>query len=227
MAEKKMVLVVGLGRFGSALCERLMNLKQYVVAVDKVRARVEALADVADLTAQLDATDEEALVKIGAREADVAVVAIGENTEASILASAILRELGVPYVMARAQTALHARVLARVGAHRVIFPERDMGMRVADHFVFPWLSHFSQIPGSELLVGKTTPRREMVGRSLADLNFRNAYNAVVLLVDRRGEQFIPRADTVIEATDQLFISGRSDEINEWIDSFKENKEEKR
>lgn len=113
---------------------------------------------------------------------------------ASILTTAILRELGVPYVMARAQTALHARVLARVGAHRVIFPERDMGMRVADHFVFPWLSQFSQVPGSELLVGKTAPRKEMVGKSLMELNFRNEYNAVVLLVDRQGEQFIPRAD---------------------------------
>lgn len=227
MTEKKMVLVVGLGRFGAALCERLVALRQYVVAVDKVRSRVELLADDVDLTAQLDATDEEALVKVGVREADVAVVAIGENTEASILATAILRELGVPYVMARAQTALHARVLARVGAHRVIFPERDMGMRVADHFVFPWLSQFSQVPGSELLVGKTAPRPEMIGKSLAELNFRNEYNAVVLLVDRQGEQFIPRADTVVEATDQLFISGKSDEINQWVQGSKESKEAKR
>ena len=226
MTEKKMVLVVGLGRFGAAICERLVFFKQYVVAVDRVRSRVEALADDVDLTAQLDSTDEEALIKIGAREADVAIVAIGENTEASILTTAILRELDVPYVMSRAQTALHARVLARVGAHRVIFPERDMGTRVADHFVFPWLSQFTQVPGSELLVGKVAPRQEMIDKNLAQLDFRNEYNAVVLLIDRHGEQFIPRADTIIEATDQLFISGKRDEVDLWVNA-KESKEAKR
>ena len=100
--ESKSYLVIGLGRFGTALCNRLVDLGQRVVGVDKVRAHVEELADRLDLAAQLDATDEEALVKVGAKDADVAVVAVGEGVEASVLATAILRDLGIPLVVARA-----------------------------------------------------------------------------------------------------------------------------
>jgi Trk K+ transport system NAD-binding subunit len=151
MAEKrKMVLVVGLGRFGLSLCEKLAAMGQYVVGVDADPAKVEAVADIIALAAQLDATDEDALIKVGAKEADIAVVTIGENIEASILATTIIKGFNIPLVVARAQTALHARVLSRVGAHRVIFPERDMGQKVAEQFVHPWLSSFSQLPGVDI-----------------------------------------------------------------------------
>jgi trk system potassium uptake protein TrkA len=218
---KKTVLVVGLGRFGFALCERLAALGQHVVAVDKVRALVEDVSDFVELSAQLDATDEDALAKVGAKDADVAVVSIGENLEASVLATAILRGMGVPQVVARAQNALHARVLAKVGAHRVIFPERDMGIRVADLFVFPWLTQFSPLPGSEYLVGSLAPLPEMVGKSLVELDFRNRYNAVVLLINRQGSQFLPSAATIIEVEDVLLIAARQKDVEPWANRLYE------
>lgn len=212
----KTVLVVGLGRFGSALCERLVALGQRVIGVDRARANVEELSELLDVAAQLDATEEEALAKVGAREADVAVVAIGEHIEASILATTLLRGMGVPLVMARAQNALHARVLAKVGAHRVVFPERDMGFSLADLFVHPWLTQFAQVPGSDFLVGHVSPLDEMCGKTLQELSFRRRYNAIVLMVSRRGSQILPAASTVLEPEDEIFIASRSADLQAWF-----------
>ena len=122
MNSKQTILVAGLGRFGISVCEKLAELGQHVIAVDIDKDCVEEVADIVEYCAQLDATEEDLLLKVGAKEADVAIVAIGNNIEASILATAILKGLNIPRVIARAQTAIHARVLSRVGAHKVIFP---------------------------------------------------------------------------------------------------------
>jgi trk system potassium uptake protein TrkA len=172
------------------------------------------MSEVIDVAAQLDATDEEALVKAGAREADIAVVAIGESIEASILATTILIGLGVPVVTARAQNALHARVLARIGASRVFFPERDLGQRVADQISHPVLAQFTELPGSDFLVGEIAPLDEMVGKSLMELEFRSRYNAVILLVKRGENSFLPRADTVLEKSDSLVVAARRQNLKD-------------
>jgi trk system potassium uptake protein TrkA len=215
--EEKVYLVAGLGRFGQSLCKTLVEQKNQVIAVDRVRLAVEEMAEIVDLSVQADATDVEALTKIGAKEADVAVVAIGGNIEASILATTILKDLGIPYVIARAQNAVHARVLARVGANRVVFPERDMGERLGLLLVNPWMSHFAQVPGSLFYVGEIRPIPEMVGKTLVDLDFRTRYNAVVLSINRSGKRFIPKADTVIEAGDMIFVAGQREDLKKWIE----------
>ncbi len=226
MAEKnKTFLVAGLGRFGRAVCERLVELEQSVIAVDRNRIHVEAMADTVDIAAQLDITDEDALVKAGAREVDAAVVAVGENIEASVLATTILVGMSVPYVMARAQNALHARVLARVGASRVFFPERDLGRRVADQMVYPAFSGFAMIPGKGFLVGEVAPLPEMQGKSLAELEFRKRYNAVILLVGRDGGQFLPLADTVIREDDRLLIAGTRESLKVWLENGEDGESE--
>lgn len=210
--EKKVILVVGLGRFGKALCKTLAEHQDQVIGVDHLRQPVEEMADVIDLSAQADATDVEALSKIGAKEADVAVVSIGGNVEASILATTILKDLGVPHVISRAQNAIHARVLARVGANRVVFPEKDMGERLGLLLVHPWMSQFVQLPGSRFYVGEIHPLPEMEGKSLAELEFRTRYNAFVLNVSRAKERFIPCADTKIEKDDMLLVAGHREDL---------------
>jgi trk system potassium uptake protein len=225
MSEKrKTCLVLGLGRFGEAVCLRLAELGQNVIGVDRNRSRVEALSESIDLTAQMDVTDEAALEKIGVKDCDVAVVAIGESLEASILAAAILVGFKVPFVVARAQNALHARVLARVGVHRVVFPERDLGLRTADQIVHPHLSRFSEIPGSGLIVGEVGALPEMFKKTLMELDFRHRYKAVVLLVSRNGDRFLPRADTVLEENDLLMVTGKQEDIGCWIDRCKEKEQ---
>ncbi len=116
MDSKQTILVVGLGRFGVSVCEKLAQLGQHVIAVDIDKQRVEEVAEVVEYCAQLDATDEDLLLKVGAKEADIAVVAIGNSVEASILATAILKGLNIPKVIARARPPFHGRVLSRVGS---------------------------------------------------------------------------------------------------------------
>ncbi len=222
--ENKTYFVVGIGRFGLSLCTRLVALGQRVVAVDSDPSKVAEVADLVDYGVHLDASDEDALIKAGAKEADVAVVTIGENIEASIMATAILRGLDIDKVVARAQTSIHARVLARVGAHRVIFPERDMGIKVADQFVNPWLSSFSQIPGNGYIVGELDPLDEMVGKSLVDLDFRKSFGATLLLLERDGRKIFPERDTKILSGDRLMVAGDRDRLAKWVDKIKAQEE---
>lgn len=214
--DRKMVLVVGLGRFGQSLCENLISMGQNVVGVDMNPERVRDMADMLDICAQLDATDEEALVKVGAKEADIAVVCIGESIESSILASTILKGLEIPLLVARAQSKLHARVLARVGVNKVVFPEKDMGQRLAEQFIHPWITSFSRLPGAEYIVGEINPLPEMVGNNLGKLHFRTKYDAIILLFNRAGAYFLPNADTVIEEEDKLLIAGVKESISKWL-----------
>ena len=135
--EKKSFLIVGLGRFGFSLCEKLVELGQSVIGVDQLAGPVAEMSEKIDVAAQLDVSDESALIKVGAKAVDIAIVTIGASLENSILCTSILVDLGIPLVVARANSALHAKILARVGAHRIVFPEWDMGHKVAENFVYP------------------------------------------------------------------------------------------
>jgi trk system potassium uptake protein TrkA len=128
----KEYLVLGLGRFGTALCERLIEHGQTVMAVDYDQKIVQDAADWISNVVQLDVTDPDALGDIGAGDFDTAIVAIGTNFEASVLATIILKELGVKHVIAKALSTLHQQVLLRVGADEVIFPERKAGQDLGD-----------------------------------------------------------------------------------------------
>jgi len=212
--DRKSVMVIGLGRFGSALAKKLVEFEQRVIGVDKVRSRVEEMADVVDIAVQLDSTDPEALIKAGVKECDVAVVTIGENIEASVLTTSILRDLKIPRVIARANNVLHARVLARVGAHRVIFPERDMGQRLAEIIVHPWISDFTAL-GGKFLIGELPAPKSLCGKTLAELNFSTTYNIIVLLV-RRGESFVfPRGSTQLYEGDKLIVAGFPEDVKKF------------
>ncbi|MEA4880415.1 MAG: TrkA family potassium uptake protein [Synergistaceae bacterium] len=217
MEEKQTILVVGLGRFGFSLCEKLSELGQYVMAVDSRKDRVETVASLVDFSAQLNATEEELLNRIGAKEADVAVVAIGEDIESSILSAAILRGMGIKTVIARAQTNLHARVLARVGVDKVIFPERDMGRRLAESIVNPWTADFTSMSGRDFLVGEVAVLPSMVGKTLMEADFQKTYNGVVLLFDRKGKRFLPRYDTVMEEGDKILLAGSEENIKKLME----------
>ena len=128
----------------------------------------------------------------------------------------ILKDLGVPHVISRAQNVIHARVLARVGANRVVFPERDMGERLALLLVHPWLSHFAQLPGSRFYVGEIRTLPEMQGKTLVELDFRSRYNAVVLNINRSGERFIPTADSIIQEGDMMLVAGLREDLEKWV-----------
>lgn len=215
---KKTVLVIGLGRLGNALCDKIVRLGHSVMAVDKTHSKVAEIADMVDMAVQLDATDEDALRKMGAKNADIAIVAIGENLEASVLTTSILRDFEIPKIVARAQTNLHAKILVKVGAHKIVFPEKDTGERLGELLIRPWLSSFSSLPGSDLLVGSVKPIPEMLGKSLIELDFRNTYNAIVLCIRRGEATVLPKGNTLLQEGDSLVLAGKEEDMKTWLQS---------
>jgi trk system potassium uptake protein len=205
LAEEQ-VMVVGLGRFGRALGEALVGLGQDVLGVDSEERLVQECAELLTHVVQADATDREALRQIGAADFRSAVVAIGNDIEASILATHTLIDLGVRQVWAKAITASHGAILERVGAHRVVFPERDMGVRVAHSMVGRTIDYL-EIDQDFVLIETTVPRA-LVGRSLADGQIRTRHGVTVVCVKERGGRFTyATADTVLGHDDLLVIAG--------------------
>lgn len=214
--EKKSFLIVGLGRFGISLCEKLVELGQNVIGVDQLAGPVAEMSDKIDVAAQLDVADENALVKVGAKEVDIAVVTVGSSLENSILCTSILVDLGIPIVVARANNALHAKILARVGAHRIVFPEWDMGHKIAENFVYPWYSKFTKIDGGDFLFGKIKPLPEMVGKTMAELRFSQRYKVIVILLEHDGKQEAPSPIRPFLDSDGLWVLGRRSDMDELV-----------
>jgi len=131
----KQFVVVGLGRFGASVATTLAENGHDVLAIDRDPEKVQAIS--ADVThaVEADATDEEALKTLGVRNFDVAVVSIGDNVSANILCTLILKELNLPFVIVKAPDKLHGKVLTKVGADRIVYPERDMGARIAQNLI--------------------------------------------------------------------------------------------
>ena len=214
--SKKVYLIIGLGRFGISFSEKLVELGQTVIGVDNQIAPVTEMAEKIDVAAQIDVEDEASLIKIGAKEVDVAVVAIGESIEASILCTSILVDIGVPLVIARASNAVHAKVLNRVGAHSVIMPEWQMGQHMAENMVYPWYDSFTKIDGGDFVLGKITPTKDMIGKTKADLRFMQRYDAVAVLLEHNGKQLVPLPNRPFETGDKLWVLGHKDSMNKLV-----------
>ncbi|MEW6045791.1 MAG: TrkA family potassium uptake protein [Bacillota bacterium] len=205
--------VIGLGAFGSSVAATLYKLGQEVLAIDASEAQVQEMAPFVTHAVQADATDEQAMKALGIRNFDVAVVAIGD-IESSILATSVVKGLGVPYVVARAFSELHGRVLERVGADRVVYPERDMGVRVAHNLLSGNLIDYVELmPGYRIV--EVVAKEPFVGRTLKTLDFRAKYGINILAI-RRGSEVIaaPGADTVIERNDVLVAMGEDERLEE-------------
>ena len=133
--SKKQFLIIGLGRFGSSIAKTIYELGHDVLAIDKDEEKVQEISDYVTHAVQMDSTDESILKTLGVTNFDVAVVTIGSNLQDSVMATLILKELGVKYIIAKANNELHAKVLTKIGADKVVLPERDMGTRVAHNLV--------------------------------------------------------------------------------------------
>jgi trk system potassium uptake protein TrkA len=210
------VLVVGLGRFGSALAETLMDLGHQVLGVDSDPANVQHSADRLTQVVEADATDEEVMRQLGAGEFGRAVVGIGTDLEASILTTSVLAGLAVPDIWAKAITVPHGRILERVGAHHVVFPEHDMGRRVA-HLVTGRMIEFVQLDEGFALV-ELKPPKQIVGRSLGDAQVRARYGITVVCVKPKGGSFTyATPDTVPGPDDILVVAGETDRAQRFAD----------
>lgn len=198
-------LVVGLGRFGRAIATTLGDLGQEVLGVDASARIVQACSPDLTHVVQADATDVEALRQLGAGDFPNAVVAIGSDIQASILTTYALVDLRIPRIWAKAITAEHGAILERVGAHRVIFPERDMGVRMAHSMVGRTIDYL-EIDQNFVLVETTVPR-EAAGKTLIEAELRKRHNVTVVCVKQPGGHFsYATPETVINADDLLVIA---------------------
>jgi len=212
--KSKQYLVFGLGRFGFSLATALYEMGQQVMAVDTDEELVNDIAPYVTEAVQLDATDETALESLGVSNFDGAIVSIGQNVRDSVLVCVLLKEMGIPYLAAKASDELHAKVLRKIGVDRVIFPERDMGVRVAKSLVTPGVMDLMQLGDDFQIVEVLLPAR-WEGHTLAGLNVRRKYGLSILAIHRRGNYLVsPSADMALEAGDTLLVLGKREDIEE-------------
>lgn len=210
--QPERVVVVGLGRFGKSTAYNLHDLGYEVTAIDVDERQVADAANSVALAAQGDGTDEELLLSLQVEESHVGIVAQATNLEASVLTTLLLKRIGIPWVVAKAKSELHGELLERIGADRVIFPERDAGSRLAHSLAVRHISDYislSQTAG----VAKLTVPGHFVGRSLSELDLEKHYNLNVLLI-KRGQRIItvPNYRERLEEGDELVLVGPDNDM---------------
>lgn len=209
--HRKPVLVIGLGRFGTAVACTLERMGHEVLAADTDGEIVRDHRDVLTKVVEADCTDPDTLRQLGAAEFETAVVAIGDNVEASLLIVLALMDLGVPSIWAKANTERHGRILERTGAHHVVFVEQKMGERVA-HLVNERLLDFIDF-GDDFAIARLLAPESIVGLPLVTSQCRARHDVTVVGVKRAGEDFIHALpDTLILPGDELVVSGRIEKI---------------
>jgi trk system potassium uptake protein TrkA len=204
-------LVIGVGRFGTAVATTLYRLGHEVVAVDRSEDAVEAIMNHVTHAAIVDASDEEALRKLGVANFDAVVVAIGTNLEANILATVAAKTAGAKYVVSKVPTAVAARVLERIGADVVIRPEHDMGVRVAKQLATPSIIDAFNF-GPEHGVIEVEVRRKLTG-TLEQLRLRNRFGVQAIAVDRGGKVDIgPSGSYELKPGDKVVLIGSNEAV---------------
>ena len=208
------VLVIGLGRFGAATAGQLDRLGREVLAIDTDAGLVGKWADRVTHTVQADAKNIDALKQIGAQDFQVAVVAVGSSIEASVLITANLVDLKVPQIWAKAVSQSHGKILARVGANHVIYPEREAGERVA-HLVSGRMLDFIRFD-DDFALAKLYPPKFIRGKGLNESGVRTKYNVTVVGVKSPGRPFrYAEADTVVTNHDLIIVSGTNSDIERF------------
>ncbi|MGO1581988.1 MAG: potassium channel family protein [Actinomycetaceae bacterium] len=199
------VLVIGLGRFGAAIAATLESLDREVLAVEKDPELVRAWSSRLPLV-EADATSADALEQLGAEEFPVAVVGVGSYLEASVLITGNLVDLGMPQIWAKAVSGEHGRILKRIGAHHVVYPEYDAGQRVA-HMVSGRMLDYIEMEDGFAVV-KMRPPSETHGFTIGELSLRSRYGITVIGKKSPGEPFeYTTLETRIDAEDTLIVSG--------------------
>lgn len=208
----KQFVVIGMGHFGASIATTLFGMGHDVLAIDINEEKVQEITDRVTHTVQADSTNENALLALGIKNFDVAVVSIGQDMQSNILTTLILKEMGVKYVVAKARTELHGKVLYRIGADQVIFPERDMGVRVAHNLVAANILDYIELSPDFSIVELVAPDN-FVGRSLLDLDLRARYSVNVIAI-KSGEELslTPMAEDIIKKGDVLILAGENKKL---------------
>ncbi|MBL4938165.1 TrkA family potassium uptake protein [Clostridium sp. YIM B02515] len=217
--RKKQFVVIGLGNFGSSVARTLYSLGNEVLAVDSEEAAVREIADYVTHAAQVDTSDEKSLKELGISNFDVAVIGIGSDIQASIMATLIVKELGVKYIISKAHDERHAKLLYKIGADRVVFVERDMGVRVAHNiFASNILDYIELSP--DYNIAEIAAPEEWYGKTLKEIDVRLNYGLSVIAIKKNHDVNIaPKADDIIREQDVVIAIGDNKELNKFENLF--------
>jgi trk system potassium uptake protein TrkA len=212
----KQVVVIGLGRFGSSVARTLAQQGHEVLGIDIDETRVTAMARILTQAVTVREVNEEVLLSLGVKECDAAVVGMA-NLEFSITISQILKDFGIKLVISKAASDLHGRVLQRLGVDRIIFPERDMGIRLAHSLVTNTIIDYIELSKDYNIFELVTPDK-FIGKTLGQAKLRSDYNVNVIAIKRNDNVLVsPGADTVINEHDILVVIGQNNNLTHFYD----------
>ena len=208
------IIVIGLGRFGSSLASTLIDMGHEVLGLDADEERVQQHSGLLTHVAQADTTNESTLRQLGVADAVTAVVAIGADVEASVLTTGALVDIGVPNIWAKALTQSHGRILQRVGAHHVVFPEAEMGSRVARLVTGALIEYFAL--DDDFVLIETRVPRNLAGKQLGDTDLRANYKVTVVCIKPEGQAFTyAESATRLGEHDLIVVAGHRGDIERF------------
>lgn len=212
---KKQFAVIGLGRFGGSICRTLAEEGMEVMGIDINEDRVNEFSNIASHAVVGDTTDEKVLKSLGVRNFDHVIVAIGDDIQASILTTIILKELGVNHITVKAQNDYHEKVLLKIGADRVVHPERDMGKRIANKMISNSVLDYLELSDEHSIV-EMTASEKIDGYSILQLDIRAKYGINIVAIKRNQEIIVsPQANEIIFEKDILIVIGADADINRF------------
>ncbi|WNR45536.1 potassium channel family protein [Paenibacillus roseipurpureus] len=218
---RKQFAIIGMGRFGSSVAKTLSQLGFEVLAIDQNEETVQEVSAYVTHAVQADSTDEEALRALGIRNFDVVVVAIGEDIQASILTTLILKELGIATTVVKAVNDLHGKVLKKIGADKIVYPERDMGQRVAHHLISSNIIDYIELSPDYSIV-EMRASSQMIGKSLRQLDVRAKYGCNVIAIKQKEQMIIPpSAEESLTSDDILVLVGKNSNLQTFEINYAE------
>ena len=208
----KSFLVIGLGRFGNTVAATLSGMRNEVMAVDQSMENVENIKGIVLNAAQCDTTDEHAIEALGVNEFDAVIICIGSDIRASVMTTLLCLEHGAKFVIAKAQDELHAKLLKKVGAHKVVHPEKDAGIRLARSLSAENMVDFLSLSDTFGITEQRIPQK-WIGKSLLDVNVRQKFDVSVIAIRRGGHMVAnPKSDTRFEEDDTLLLIGENEAL---------------
>ena len=215
-SKDKQYLVIGCGRFGSSVAKKMCQLGNEVMVIDKDEDSINNISELVTHTAIVDVTEERDLKSIGLGNFDVVIVAISSDVRASIMATVMAKEMGVPKVVCKAKDELQAKVLYKIGADKVVFPERDMGIRLAYNLASENILDQINLDPEYSIMEIVTPQN-WVGKTIIELNLRAKYDITVLAVKTQsGLKVMPSPNYKMQEKNILIIIGNTDKISDII-----------
>ncbi|EMT46121.1 MULTISPECIES: TrkA family potassium uptake protein [Anoxybacillus] len=213
--KKKEFAVIGLGRFGGSVCRTLSEQGMEVLAIDVNEDKVNEYASIASQAVVADSTDENVLKSLGIRNFDHVIVAIGDNIQASILTTLILKELGVEKITVKATNDYHEKVLKKIGADHIVHPERDMGERIANNMISNNVLDYLELSDRHSIV-EIVANEKLHGHSLLELDIRAKYGINIVAIKRHNDIIVsPLASETIYAGDILIVIGADQDIDRF------------